>query len=386
MNETTEGTQEFEERSVNVTDFSQKVIGYALDTSIILLLVMVMMSFGCTLKYSELKKYFLKPKEVGIAVLAQYGFMPLSAFSLAHILRLSSIESLIVLLCGCCPGGNLSNVFSSAIKGNMNLSILMTVCSTVLALGMMPLLLYVYCLGLNLGPLHMNVPFQKIVTSLTITIVPCFLGALLNSKRPRCSQIFIKVSKILGPVLMVEIFVLFYFSLKSNIFKVFSPKMIGASLLLPFFGYVLGYTIASIFRLPEQAKRTICMETGCQNAQLCATILKISFDAEVLGVYILFPLLFAVSQILLGLVLIFVFRLRDKIKAKAQHKPYVSVDNGVMDENLNTTNVAMSVCPELPYSWFLTHQVLSCHVHGSSLTRSGVAIFMVPHSPGPELP
>ncbi|MGH0120773.1 UNVERIFIED_CONTAM: hypothetical protein FKN15_027139 [Acipenser sinensis] len=61
------------------------------------------------------------PKGVAIAVVAQYGIMPLTAFTLAKVFQLGSIESVTVLICGCCPGGNLSNIFALALKGDMNL-------------------------------------------------------------------------------------------------------------------------------------------------------------------------------------------------------------------------------------------------------------------------
>ncbi|KAM5129348.1 hepatic sodium/bile acid cotransporter [Mantella aurantiaca] len=245
---------------LNGTHTSQKVLGYILDASTILLLVIIMMSLGCTLQLSELKKFFLKPKEVGVAIFAQYGIMPLSAFSLGHAFRLNAMESLAILICGCCPGGNLSNIFTLAIKGDMNLSILMTVCSNIIALGMMPFLLYIYGLGMNAGQMHTNIPFIKIMISLIITVLPCCAGMLMNSKRPQYSQCFIKV---------------------------------------------------------KWTRRTICMETGCQNVQLCSAILKVTFDPDVVGPYFMFPLLYFIFQILMGLFLILLFRLYDRINISA---------------------------------------------------------------------
>ncbi|XP_073498338.1 hepatic sodium/bile acid cotransporter [Phyllobates terribilis] len=352
MNETNETIWDFGGPSVNMTEPSQIITGYILDAASLLLLVVVMMSLGCTLKFSDLKKYIVKPKEVGIAMLAQYGIMPLSGFSVGHVLNLSPIESLAVLICSCCPGGNISNLFTLAVKGDINLSILMTTCSTILALGMMPLLLYIYCLGLNLGPLYKNVPFLQIVSCLTMTVIPCFLGALMSSKRPQYSQSFIKVGKILGTVLAVVVTVLFFFYLKSDILKIFLPVMIGASLLLPFLGYVLGYVMASIFQLHEQARRTICIETGCQNVQLCTAILKITFDAEVIGVYFLFPFLYIISQVLQGFLLILVFRLQDKIKAKVVSEKKIrylfsSADTEeLLQAVLNTMNIEQTQITE----------------------------------------
>lgn len=72
------------------------------------------------------------------------------------------------------------------------LSIVMTSCSTILALGMMPLLLFLYCQGFP--DLHKMVPYLQIILSLFGIILPCGVGILINHYRPRYAQILKKVS------------------------------------------------------------------------------------------------------------------------------------------------------------------------------------------------
>lgn len=38
-----------------------------------------------------------------------------------QVFQLSEIRAVVVLICGCCPGGNLSNIMTLALKGDMNL-------------------------------------------------------------------------------------------------------------------------------------------------------------------------------------------------------------------------------------------------------------------------
>lgn len=47
--------------------------------------------------------------------------MQLLAFLLALIFKLDEVAAVAVLLCGCCPGGNLSNLMSLLVDGDMNL-------------------------------------------------------------------------------------------------------------------------------------------------------------------------------------------------------------------------------------------------------------------------
>lgn len=92
-----------------------------IDIFTVTILFITMISLGCTMELSKIKAHLLKPKGVGIALLAQFGIMPLTAFSLAKLLQMDAVKAVTVLICGCCPGGTLSNIFSLAFKGDMNL-------------------------------------------------------------------------------------------------------------------------------------------------------------------------------------------------------------------------------------------------------------------------
>ena len=54
-----------------------------------------------------------------------------------------------------------------------------------------------------------------------------------------------------------------------------------AAVLLPLIGLAIGYIASSIFCMPQASRRAIAIETGCQNAALCVTIITISYDADV---------------------------------------------------------------------------------------------------------
>lgn len=98
-----------------------KPINTAINVLTITILFITMVSLGCTMDISKIKAHLVKPKGVAIALLAQFCIMPLTAFSLAKLLQLHPIKAITVLICGCCPGGSLSNIFSLIVKGDMNL-------------------------------------------------------------------------------------------------------------------------------------------------------------------------------------------------------------------------------------------------------------------------
>ncbi|XP_053344802.1 hepatic sodium/bile acid cotransporter-like [Clarias gariepinus] len=271
----------------------------------IILLCDTMVSLGCTMEISKIKAHIVKPKGVVIAMLAQFGVMPLTAFSLAKLFKLGSGAAVAVLVCGCCPGGILSNTLAFALNGDMNLSFVMTTCSTLAALGMIPLLLFIYCHGFS--NVH-AVPYAGIFLALISVVLPGAIGIHINYRVPEKSKLFVKVGLGILMVSYVVLGVLFSLSLGPTIWAITEPPLVAAGALMPLIGYLLGFVLSLFFRFDEPCRRTVAVETGCQNLQLCFTILEVVFDREVIGPYTLFPFVYFLFQILEALVFIIIFR------------------------------------------------------------------------------
>lgn len=68
----------------------------------------------------------------------------------------------------------------------------MTTCSTLAALGMMPLLLFIYCHGFsNLGA----IPYGSIILALFLTLLPCATGIYINYRIPQYSKLLTRVGQ-----------------------------------------------------------------------------------------------------------------------------------------------------------------------------------------------
>ncbi|GLD49637.1 sodium/bile acid cotransporter-like protein [Lates japonicus] len=314
----------------NTSSVHMGIMSPVMDKTINILLIIVlfitMVSLGCTMEVSKIKGHIVKPKGVAIAVLAQYGVMPLTAFCLAKAFQLAEMTAVVVLICGCCPGGSLSNILALALQGDMNLSIVMTSCSTVLALGMMPLLLYLYCQGFT--NLQNTVPYIDIVISLFMILIPCGIGILINYYRPQYAKTITKVGLSILMIAVVVIGILSSIGIGGSILAVLSPPLMAVGALMPLIGYSFGYIISSIFRLNQSERRTVAMETGCQNIQLCSTILKIAFPPTMIGSLFLFPFVYASFQLIEASVLIVVFRCHQWFtrKQKDTYQPATTED------------------------------------------------------------
>lgn len=101
--------------------FWDSPLSHGINVFVGLVLCFTMLGLGCTVEISQLGEHIRRPIGVLLALVCQFVIMPLVAFLLALAFSLDDVAAMAVLLCGCCPGGNLSNIMCLLVQGEMNL-------------------------------------------------------------------------------------------------------------------------------------------------------------------------------------------------------------------------------------------------------------------------
>ena len=157
------------------------------------LLGIVMFGMGMTLKLSDFKVVFTKPKAVIVGICSQFIVMPLLAFLLVTIFQLPTELAVGVILVGCCPGGTSSNVMTYLSKGDVALSVGMTACTTIMAPVVTPALV------LLLAGQSIDVSYVSMLMSIVqvVSFLSCLASSSTPSPRrfPRCSARFFRLSR-----------------------------------------------------------------------------------------------------------------------------------------------------------------------------------------------
>ncbi|KAJ7410466.1 Sodium/bile acid cotransporter 4 [Willisornis vidua] len=253
--------------------FGDRSLSQGLSVLVGLGLCVTMLGLGCAVELGQLGQQLRRPVGLLLALLGQFVAMPLVAFLLALIFALDEVAAVAVLLCGCCPGGNLSNLMSVLVDGDMNLSRhwINTAVVQLLPLG---------AVSLTLGS----------------TLLPIGLGVLVRYRHPRAADLLVKISLWSLLVTLVILFILTGTMLGPDLLAHIPASVYAIAVLMPLAGYGLGYGLATVFKMPPHCRRTVSLETGCQNVQLCTAILKLTFPPELIGGMYMFPLLYALFQ------------------------------------------------------------------------------------------
>ncbi|KAG0622520.1 hypothetical protein M758_3G103200 [Ceratodon purpureus] len=141
----------------------------------------IMLAMGFTLEIKDLIHVLTKrPAAVMFGFAAQYTIMPLLGAALSRGLGLPAELSAGLILMACCPGGTASNVVTYIARGDVPLSILMTICTTFAAVFTTPLLTSILA--------GAYVPVDAVsmaLSTLQVVLAPVIVGACLQTFFPR---------------------------------------------------------------------------------------------------------------------------------------------------------------------------------------------------------
>lgn len=199
------------------------------------------------------------------------------------------------------------------VRGDMNLSILMTTCSSISGLALMPLMIWFYGSWTESRfetDTELVIPLKNIIINLALTLFPCCIGVLLANKVPKYVRI---VQKIAAAIMMLGTIAFLAVTLKIfgiDLIMRFEWNVVLACALLPLVGYIAGYFTALFVGEPRALCRTIAIETGCQNVQLCAVILKTGFAWCQVGIYLMIPLIYIMFQLIWAVIAIGMVRFK----------------------------------------------------------------------------
>lgn len=273
------------------------ILSLAMSIVLTTMLAMVMFAMGCTVDAKKLWGHIKRPWGIVIGFLCQFGIMPFTAFALSLAFGVLPVQAVAIIIMGCCPGGTGSNIICYWLDGDMDLSISMTACSSILALGMMPLCLLIYTSTWTSAS-TIQIPYDSIGITLVSLLVPIALGMYVKRRWPKAAKKILKIGSIAGFLLIIIIAVIGGILYQSS--WTIAPSLWIIGTIYPFIGFGLGFFMARFAGQPWFRCRTIALETGFQNSQLCSTIIQLSFSPEELEVMFAFPLIYSIFQLLVA--------------------------------------------------------------------------------------
>jgi bile acid:Na+ symporter, BASS family len=301
---------------------------FKLTVLIVPLLQLIMFGMGSQMSFDDFTGVIKMPKSVLVGALGHYTIMPLTALLITRVFHFPDEIAVGIILIGCVPNGLASNVMSLLCNANLALAVTVSAVTTIAAPFVTPFLMKI--IGGQLIEIDVWGMMLGIINMMILPIIAGFIFNLINVGK---TELRAKVIQLTSYFIIIMLANLIYMHVNQTditgyliaaakslsiffilpiigayLFRHFlkgdmklmkkvlsaismvgiaiivivitaagrdSLLAVGALLLLVVLihnlgGYILGYNLARLFRLPEIDCRTLAFEIGMSNGGLAS--------------------------------------------------------------------------------------------------------------------
>jgi len=276
--------------------------------------LIIMFGLGAGLTPKDFALALRRPWGLVIGWITQFGIMPLTAYVLivTVLLPFSSTEGILLvalgaLIMGSVPAGTTSNLFTYFSKGNLALSVTMTVNSTLWAFVMTPAVLFIYSNFLGLDE-SLSVEFGELAVVIFGLIVPVGLGMLVRRLSANVGAVLELIGGVFG-LIFIPFLIIIWVPRNWELLMTTEWPTYVVAIGMGLVGITVAYYLAKLIRMHPMNARTISLETGINNGPLAiAVIVAVYIDNPGVDQILLVPALYSLFIVLISTGVTFVFR------------------------------------------------------------------------------
>ncbi len=276
--------------------------------------LIIMFGLGAGLTPKDFALALRRPWGLVIGWITQFGIMPLTAYVLivTVLLPFSSTEGILLvalgaLIMGSVPAGTTSNLFTYFSKGNLALSVTMTVNSTLWAFVMTPAVLFIYSNFLGLDE-SLSVEFGELALVIFGLIVPVGLGMLVRRLSANVGAVLELIGGVFG-LIFIPFLIIIWVPRNWELLMTTEWPTYVVAIGMGLVGITVAYYLAKLIRMHPMNARTISLETGINNGPLAiAVIVAVYIDNPGVDQILLVPALYSLFIVLISTGVTLVFR------------------------------------------------------------------------------
>jgi bile acid transporter len=299
-------SEEIAKEATVVNEFEQTLLR--------IFILLIMFGLGAGLTPKDFALALRRPWGLFIGWITQFGIMPLTAYVLIVTVLIPFSEptnvmfiALGALIMGSVPAGTTSNLFTYFSKGNLALSVTMTINSTLWAFIMTPASLYLYSRLVGIDE-SLSIEFSELAIVIVGLIIPVALGMLLRKFSSNIGAVLELVGSVVG-LLFIPFLIAIWVPRNWQLLLTTEWPTYVVAIGLGFIGITVAYLISKLLRLHPMNARTIALETGINNGPLAiAVIVAVYIDSPGLDQILLVPALYSLFIVIISTGVTLVFR------------------------------------------------------------------------------
>ena len=255
-----------------------------IDVGLPISLFLIMVGMGMTLTPKDFREVAIAPKGTAYGVVCQILLLPLVAFGVAVAMDLSPALAVGLIVVAACPGGTTSNLFVYLGRGDVALSIVLTVIASLITIVSLPAFTGWALEHFNDAARSIELPvLRTVITLIVIVLLPVAIGMTIKHFKPVWAQKGEKAVGLLGLFVLIAVIVLLLVKLGDEAFELFRKAGVSA-IILNLAGIVLGMLGGRLIGLSRDQAFTVAIELGIKNGTLGLMVTLTLLHSEAMSV------------------------------------------------------------------------------------------------------
>lgn len=247
-------------------------------------LFIIMIGIGMTLTPRDFRQVAVYPRGIIVGTIAQILVMPALAFLIIAVFNLSPMIAVGLVVIAACPGGTTSNLFALMARGNVALSIVLTVLANLITIVSLPLFTNL-ALDLYMGENEaIRLPVERTIMTLgLIVLLPITIGMVLRNYFPEKSQKAEGIVSIFGGVVLAALVVALVYGVRDQLGELLSQAG-PAAIALNLAGIAIGLGISRMSGLTQRESMAVAVELGIKNGTIGLLVTLNLLQSETMSV------------------------------------------------------------------------------------------------------
>ncbi|KAM7346408.1 hepatic sodium/bile acid cotransporter [Cochliomyia hominivorax] len=272
------------------------------------IMILMFVNLGTVLDLKRVVSIFKRPMGPLLGFCSRYIVMPGLAIALGLcIFKNNKNLQLALLFTSIAPSGGLANICNVFLKGNINLSLAITSLNSVLALGMLPLWIFLMSPASQQNS-SFNLPFVELGVGCVGLLLALILGVILRTFIPKTTRFIFRFLKPVCVILSLSL-VGVTVGINAFAFQEITMMIFLAAFFLPIIAYIVSFVLSKILCRSVTDAMTIAIETSVLNMSLPIVLLEYTMEQPLADMLVVVPILSALISLFLVIVFYIVRRI-----------------------------------------------------------------------------
>jgi BASS family bile acid:Na+ symporter len=233
-------------------------------------LMIIMGGMGLGLTPDDFHRVVTRPRAMFVGTVAQIVLIPLLALGIAEVMSLTPAIAVGLVIIAACPGGTTSNIFTLLARGNVALSITLTVIASMITILTIPIFtnLALGLHGAGAGEQTVKLPVVRTVfTLLVVTVLPVLVGMFIRHRSLSFAEKAEPHVGKFGLVVLILIIAGIVYGTRNEIIALVAQAGPAATA-LSIVGIGIGFASSKLLGVTREDGLTIAIEVGIKNATI----------------------------------------------------------------------------------------------------------------------